>query len=88
MLLCRSLDKSEQAQSPRKVLSADEIVRAKEKERSRLAGAAGLSGRPGPSKSSRLDNNSLLDVAAKRRANLRPSSPHLLPSQVWGPAAS
>lgn len=75
------MDKPEQAQSPRKVLSADEIVRAKEKERSRLASAAGFSGRPGPSKSSRLDANSLLNIAS-RRANPRPNVHPLLHSQV------
>ena len=76
----RSMDKSSQPQSP-KVLSADEIVRAKEKERSRLASAAGLSGRPGHSKSSRLDANALLDFAS-RRTLARPGAPPILPPQV------
>ncbi len=76
----RSVDKSSQPQSPR-VLSADEIVRAKEKERSRLASAAGLSGRPGPSKSSRLDASALLDFAS-RRTPARPGVPPILPPQA------
>ena len=60
-------------QSKPKPLTADEIVqqkeRQKEKARARLASVAGLSGRPGPAKSSRfLNASSLLDAANKRAA--------------------
>ncbi|BDA43477.1 hypothetical protein COCOBI_04-4890 [Coccomyxa sp. Obi] len=75
-----SVDKSSQPHSP-KVLSADEIVRAKAKERSRLASAAGLSGQSGPSKSSRLDASALLDFAS-RRTPARPGLPPILPPQA------
>lgn len=78
----RSGEKATQPRSPGKVLSADEIVRAKERERSRSASAAGLSARPGPSKSSRLDANALLDMASHRRVAPRPGVPPPHLSQV------
>jgi hypothetical protein len=51
-----------------KPLTADEIVRQRDKARARAAGAAGLPGRAAPPKAARfLDAASLLDAARERR---------------------